>query len=201
MSPSVVVFDVGGVLVDWQPHLAWMDELGSVEAVSAFMERIDFKARNVRGDGGARFADLAAELPDPQDRRRLADYVALYTKTVMNPVPGTWQVLDRLKSQGVPLHAITNWSAETWPEGLKVQPRLGEVFGVTVVSGEEGIMKPDPRIFEILCGRAGVAPSECVFIDDAAHNVAGACAVGMDGIHFTGAQALEIALQDRGLLP
>jgi len=201
MNPSVVVFDIGGVLVDWQPHLAWMDELGSVEAVTAFMERIDFKARNLRGDGGARFAELAAELEDAEDQRRLAAYVSLYTKTVMNPVPGTWDVLDQLKARGVPLHAITNWSAETWPEGLKAQPRLGEVFGVTVVSGEEGITKPDARIFEILCARAGVAAAECVFIDDGLHNVEGARAAGMEGIHFTGADALAAELQSRGLLP
>lgn len=200
MNPSIVVFDIGGVLVDWQPHLAWIEELGSADAVAAFMERIDFKTRNARGDGGARFSDMAAELTDPDDRRRLEEYVSLYTKTVMNPVPGTWEVLDRLKACGTPLHAITNWSAETWPEGLKAHPRLGEVFDVTVVSGQEGVMKPDARIFEILCTRADVAPSDCVFIDDGLHNVDGARAAGMDGIHFRGADALEAALRDRGLL-
>lgn len=200
MNPSIVVFDIGGVLVDWQPHLAWIEELGSADAVAAFMERIDFKTRNARGDGGARFSDMAAELTDPDDRRRLEEYVSLYTKTVMNPVPGTWEVLDQLKACGTPLHAITNWSAETWPEGLKAHPRLGEVFDVTVVSGQEGVMKPDARIFEILCTRADVAPSDCVFIDDGLHNVDGARAAGMDGIHFRGADALEAALRDRGLL-
>ncbi|MEM1351698.1 MAG: HAD family phosphatase [Pseudomonadota bacterium] len=200
MNPSVVVFDIGAVLVDWQPHLAWMDELGSVEAVTEFMQRIDFKSRNMRGDNGERFADLAAELPDPEDQRRLAAYVSLYTKTVMNPVLGTWEILDRLKADGVPVHAITNWSAETWPEGLKAQPRLGEVFGVTVVSGQEGVVKPNARIFELLCERASVAPEDCVFIDDGLHNIEGARAVGMDGIHFTGADALEADLKTRGML-
>lgn len=200
MSAPVVVFDIGGVLVDWQPHFAWMDELGSREAVEAFMDRIDFKVRNARADAGERFGPLAAEIADPDDQRRLADYVARYTSTVQAQIPGTWALVDRLRARDIPLHAITNWSAETWPEGLKAQPRLGEVFGVTIVSGQEGIAKPDTAIFELFCARAGVAPADCVFIDDGAHNVVGARAIGMDGIHFTDADALEAALIDRGLL-
>ncbi len=200
MSPSVVVFDIGGVLVDWQPHLAWLDEMGSRDAVEAFMARIDFRALNLRADAGERFADLAATLPDRGDARRLAAYVDAYPKTVEHRIEGTWDILDQLRAQGTPVHAITNWSAETWPRGLLAQPRLAEVFGVTVVSGQEGMIKPDPRIFRLLCTRAGVAPQDCVFIDDGPHNVDGARATGMDGIHFTGPDALAAALSDRGLL-
>ncbi|MEM8581313.1 MAG: HAD family phosphatase [Pseudomonadota bacterium] len=200
MTPRAVVFDIGGVLVDWKPHLAWLEELGTIHAVSAFMERVDFKTRNARADGGARFADLASEIDEPEDARRLEAYVSLYTRTVKDRIEGTWDILDRLKAAGIEVHAITNWSAETWPEGLKVQPRLAKVFGVTVVSGEEGVMKPDARIFHVLCARAGLEPSECVFIDDGPHNVEGAKASGMDGIHFTGVEALEESLRERGLL-
>ena len=200
MSPSVVVFDIGGVLVEWQPHLAWLDELGSREAVEAFMARIDFPARNLRADSGARFADLAAELDDPDDRRLLASYVDRYPRTVPQAIDETWALLDRLTARGVPVHAITNWSAETWPRGLTVHPRLGTAFGVTVVSGQEGVVKPDARIFEILCERAGVAPEDCVFIDDGPHNAEGARAVGMEGIHFTSPAQLERDLTARGLL-
>ena len=199
MTPSVVVFDIGGVLVDWKPHLAWIDELGE-DGAHAFIERTDFVARNVRGDNGERFADMADEIADPDDRRRFAEYVDRYTLTVPDAVPGTWDVLDRLNDGGIPLHAITNWSAETWPEGLKVHPRLGEVFGTTVVSGQEGVMKPSVRIFEILCERAGVSPADCVFIDDSPKNVEGAKAAGMDAVHFTGAGPLADALTERGLL-
>lgn len=195
-----VVFDIGGVLVDWQPHLAWIDELGSRDAVEAFMTRIAFKDRNARADNGERFVDLAEELTDADDAALLKAYVPNYARTVKHRVEGTWDVLNRLKAQGTPVHAITNWSAETWPEGLKAQPALGEVFGVAVVSGQEGIMKPDARIFQILCDRAGVAPEDCIFIDDGLHNVRGARAVGMDAIHFTGAQALSEALETRGVL-
>jgi FMN phosphatase YigB (HAD superfamily) len=200
MTPSVVVFDIGNVLVDWQPHLAWEDEFSSRAQVQEFMQRVDFAARNLRADEGARFADLAQELDDPEDRRRLADYVPNYARTVRNAVPGSWEVLDDLRTRGVPVHAITNWSAETWPEGLKAHPRLGEVFGTLVISGEEGVLKPERKIFEILCERAGVAAQDCVFIDDSEKNVEGARAAGWDAIHFTGADALRQALVARGLL-
>lgn len=200
MNPSVVVFDIGGVLVDWKPHLAWSPELGSDEAALEFMERIGFADRNKRADGGERFADLAADIADAEDRRRLEDYVRFYSRTVVDPVPGTWDVVDRLLAKEVPLHAITNWSAETWSEGVKVHPRLGEVFGTIVVSGEEGFQKPDPRIFACLCDRAKVSADACVFIDDSLHNVEGAKAAGMDAIHFNDADALESELTRRGLL-
>ncbi|MEO0655484.1 MAG: HAD family hydrolase, partial [Pseudomonadota bacterium] len=165
MNPTQVVFDIGGVLVDWQPHHAWLDHFGSQEATEAFLTRTDFREKNARADGGATFADLAKELADTEDRALFAEYVARYPLTVQDAIPGTWAVLDRLKAQGAPVHAITNWSAETWPEGLKVHPRLGEVFDTLVVSGREHMMKPDTRIYTLLAERAGVAPADCVFID------------------------------------
>ncbi|MEM0946409.1 MAG: HAD family phosphatase [Pseudomonadota bacterium] len=199
MTPTVVVFDIGGVLVDWQPHLAWSDTLG-IDGAKSFMARVDFLEKNKRADHGERFEDLAAEIDDVEDRRRLGAYVSLYARTVPHAVPGTWEIVDRLIAHGVPLHGITNWSAETWPEGLKVHPRLDEIFGTLVVSGRERISKPEKGIFDLLCARAGVTPSDCVFIDDGPHNVDGARAAGMDAIHFTGAATLEQELSDRGLL-
>lgn len=197
---KTVIFDIGGVLVDWQPHMAWMHTLGSRADVDAFMTRISFTEKNIRADNGERFDDLAAELDNEDDAQLLRAYVPNYQRTVQDRIEESWAILDQLKQNGTPVHAITNWSAETWPEGLKAQPRLAEVFGVTVVSGQEGVMKPDARIFQMLCDRAGIAPSDAIFIDDGPHNVDGARAVGMDGIHFTSPQALSQALQTRGVL-
>ena len=199
MSAQAVVFDIGGVLVDWHPHLAWSPEMGE-DGARAFMARIEFRARNLRADGGETFADLAAELDDPEDAVRLAAYPSLYARTVQGRVVGTWAVLEELKARGVPTHAITNWSAETWPVGVTVHPQLGEVFGTLIVSGREGITKPDPRIFRLLCARAGLAPEACLFVDDGAHNVESARAAGMDGHHFIDAAAFRDALVGRGLL-
>lgn len=200
MTPTNVIFDIGGVLVDWQPHLAWIDHFGSRAATEAFLTRTDFRAKNARADAGATFAELALEVEDPTDRALFADYIARFALTVPDALPGTWAILDRLQAQDTPIHAITNWSAETWPEGVKVHPRLAEVFQTLVVSGQEHMMKPDPRIYALLTKRAGVAPGDCVFIDDAPHNVEGARAAGMDAIHFTDPNALEAALKSRVLL-
>ncbi|NOD36734.1 MULTISPECIES: HAD family phosphatase [unclassified Ruegeria] len=197
---KAVVFDIGNVLIRWDPHLAWLHEMGSREAVAEFLTRIDFQDRNLRADGGENFADLASELDDVEDQRRLSVYVERYAMTVPQKIEGTWQLLYRLKEQGTQVHAITNWSAETWPVGVGAHPELGDVFGVTVVSGQEKLLKPQPEIFHRLCERAGLAPENCIFIDDGLHNVDGARAVGMDGIHFTTPQALESALTERGFL-
>ncbi len=200
MNPTHVVFDIGGVLVDWRPHMAWSARMGSEAAAKDFMERIDFYSLNKRADGGETFAALSTEIEDPEDSAQLADYPALYARTVARPIDGTWALLDRMAANGTPIHAITNWSAETWPEGLRIHPRLGTVFKTLVISGREQISKPDAGIFTMLCVRAGIHPDEAVFIDDTAENVEGARAIGMDGIHFTTPEALERALQDRGLL-
>ncbi len=199
MSVDTVVFDIGGVLIDWHARLAWRDELGDAET-DAFMARVGFDKINLACDGGARFTDAAKDIADPEDGARLAQYVARYTKTVPDKLTGTWDILYALKDKGVPLHAITNWSAETWPEGVKAHPELAQVFGTTVVSGEVGMIKPGKAIYQLLCDRAGLKPEQCVFIDDGAHNCIGAKAAGMDAIHFTGAETLRNALEIRGLL-
>ncbi len=199
MTLNSVVFDIGGVLVDWQPHLAWSDDLG-VDGAKAFLARIGFDKINFACDAGVRFEDAARCVANPDDAARLSDYVARYTRTVQNKIAGTWDILYKLKNNGVAVHAITNWSAETWPEGLKAHPELGEVFGTTVVSGRVGVVKPSVEIYRLLCTRADVSPDTCVFIDDGLHNCLGAKAAGMDAIHFTSPEKLLVDLQDRRLL-
>ena len=199
-KPTVAVFDIGNVLVDWQPHLAWMDEFETRAEAEAFMARIDFPALNLRGDGGETFDAMANEISDPADARRFRAYLDRYALTIPNPIEGTWEIIARLKDRGTPVHAITNWSAETWPIGVAVHPRLGEVFGTTIVSGQERVLKPEARIFELLCQRADVAAAECVFIDDRSDNVTGAKAAGMDAILFTDPPSLELEFASRGML-
>ncbi|MEP1768817.1 MAG: HAD family phosphatase [Sulfitobacter sp.] len=200
MRATNVVFDIGGVLVDWFAHLAWADKLGSPQAAKEFMARVNFKERNARADGGVPFAQLASEVAAPEDAALVAEYPALFQKTVPSKISGTWDILAQLQARKIPLHAITNWSAETWPEGLKAHPQLGEVFETLVVSGREGMIKPDRRIFELFCARAGVAAQACIFIDDSLPNVTSARGIGMDAVHFTDSAQLETDLTARGLL-
>lgn len=197
---KAVVFDIGKVLIAWDARLAFAPALGSLEAAEAFIARVNFMDLNLRADGGETFADLAQEIADPADRALFRRYPEFFAASVPQAIEGTWDLLDALRARGYAIHAITNWSAETWPVGLATHPRLGRAFGVTVVSGQVGLLKPDARIYALLCARAQVAPQECLFIDDSAANVAGARAAGMQAEHFTTPDVLESALQGRGLL-
>ena len=197
---KAVVFDIGKVLIDWDARLAFAPALGSLEAAEAFIARVNFTDLNLRADGGETFADLAQEIADPADRAVFETYVSRYALAVPHAIEGTWELLDALRARGYAIHAITNWSAETWPVGVAAHPRLGSAFGVTIVSGRERVLKPDPRIFALLCERAGLAPADCLFIDDSPKNVAGARAFGMQAELFTSPEALETVLIDRGLL-
>jgi 2-haloacid dehalogenase len=199
LSLRAVVFDIGNVLVNWDARAAFIDELGGTAAVDAFLFRTDFYNRNLRADGGEKWADLASEIADPKDRALFAAYPSRFAACLPSAIDSSWAVLDSLRARGLFIHAITNWSAETWPMGVGAYPRLGTAFGVTIVSGREGVIKPDPRIFALLCDRAGLGPRECLFIDDAAKNVQGARDFGMDAIHFTGPDALQAGLALRGL--
>jgi 2-haloacid dehalogenase len=194
-----VVFDIGAVLVDWDPALAWADEMGEAET-QAFLKRINFDKLNLACDAGTSFADAAALIENPEDAARLAQYVARYAQTVPHKIQGSWDILFALKQAGTRVFAITNWSAETWIEGCKVHPELAEVFEATIVSGQVGMIKPSVEIFRHFCAEAGVDPGDCIFIDDGLHNCLGARTAGMDAIHFTGPDALAEGLRQRGLL-
>ena len=194
-----VVFDIGAVLVEWDPALAWVDDLGLSET-DAFLERINFDKLNLACDAGATFNEAASLLDDPNDAALLRQYVERYAQTVPNKIQGTWDILNTLKAKNVRVFAITNWSAETWPEGCKAHQELAEVFEFTVVSGQVGMIKPSVEIFSHFCVEAGVDPIDCIFTDDGLHNCLGAKAAGMDAIQFTGPDALEAGLKQRGLL-
>lgn len=194
-----VVFDIGAVLVEWQPELAWADELG-LDGAREFIDRIGFDKINLACDAGASFASASKEIANPEDAARLARYVSRYHLTVPRKITGTWDCLYDLSDRGVSLHAITNWSAETWPAGLRAHPELGQVFETTIVSGKVGMIKPSVGIFQLFCDRADVPAHRCIFIDDGQHNCIGAKAAGMDAIHFTCPKALRTDLEDKGVL-
>lgn len=195
-----IIFDIGNVLVRWDAAAAFAPALASREAALAFLDRTGFHALNLRADGGEAFADLSLELADPEDRALFATYTQNYAATISDAIESTWALMDRLRANGHAIHAITNWSAETWDTGVALHPRLGQSFATLVVSGHERVIKPDAAIFALLCQRAGVTPADCVFIDDSPANVEGARTFGMDAIHFTTPEALDAALDARGLL-
>lgn len=199
---STVVFDLGGVLVDWDPRYLYRRLLPDDEAVERFLDEVDFAGWNHRQDAGGSWAEAveAHSAEHPHHRELLAAYPARFRETLGGEVPGTAQVLRELHAGGIRLLALTNWSAETFPHARELFGFL-DLFEDVVVSGEEGLAKPDPAVFRLLLDRHGLDPRETVFVDDSAANVAAAAATGMVALRFRDATTLRADLRRLGLLP
>lgn len=199
---EAVVFDIGNVLIRWHPDRAIARTHPQRPAALDWLERVGFYDWNLEQDRGRTLAEAlpVIDAAHPGAGAVLADYRDTFADTIREPISGTWALAERLAARGVALHAITNWSAELFPVARGLYPRLETLFGVTVVSGAEGMIKPDPAIYALLCERAGVAAGDCLFVDDSPKNVKGALAAGMAAHHFTGPEGLEADLMARGLL-
>jgi 2-haloacid dehalogenase len=200
---SVAIFDLGGVLLHWDPRLLYRKLFnGDEAAVDHFLATVCTTEWNERQDAGRSFADATMELlPRHADKRELIEaWGKRFDEMVPGAIEGTVAVLAELKQRDVPIYAITNWSAETFPP-MRRRFAFLEWFGDIVVSGAEGVMKPDPRIFHILLQRQRIAPESAVFVDDVAANAAAADALGIQGIHFRAPDQLRGELVASGLLP
>jgi 2-haloacid dehalogenase len=182
----VVVFDLGGVLLDWDPrHLYRKLFPGDAAAMEAFLGEVCTVEWNERQDAGRTFAEAVAELmPRHEDKRHLIEaFGRRFDEMIPGALDGAVEIVRELKARGVPLYALTNWSSETFPPQRVRFPFLDWFDGI-VVSGDEGVIKPDLRIFRILLDRYGLAAGESVFIDDSPMNAQAASALGIHGIHF-----------------
>ena len=198
---TVAVFDLGGVLLDWNPRHLYRKLFTDETAMEQFLATVCTTEWNKRQDAGRSFADAVRELlPLHGDKRELIEaFGERFGEMVAGPIPGAVEILAELKDRGVPLFAITNWSAETFPAQRDRFPFISWFRGI-VVSGSEGVIKPDPRIFQILCERYGIAPKSAIFVDDVADNAAAAAALGIRGIHFRSPAQLHEELTALGLL-
>lgn len=201
LSPAAVVFDLGNVLIDWDPAAAIAAGVGEDEA-RRFMaaEDFDFMAWNHGPDSGGSWAEAEAEVrrTHPHWAEHALSYRRHFTASLLGEVPGTAEVVRELHAAQVPLLGLTNWSAELYPhapERFAVLALLDHV----VVSGEVGAAKPDPAAYRAVIERAGVPPERLVFVDDKQVNVDAAAALGMDAIRFTTADELRRQLRERGL--
>jgi 2-haloacid dehalogenase len=196
-----VIFDIGGVLIDWNPRYLYSKLLQDEAAIKAFLAEIGFNEWNRRLDGGGLWGPAIAELVarHPHHKALIEAAHLRWHEMLPGDIPGTVAILERLSRQGVPLYAITNYSTEKWIETQARFPFFGH-FRDIVVSGDEKMLKPDAAIFQLCLQRNGLEPEACVFIDDVPHNVAGAAAVGIDGILFETPEKLSADLTARGLL-
>ena len=199
---SVAIFDLGGVLLEWNPRFLYRKLFdGDEAAMEHFLATVCTTEWNERQDAGRSFAEATRELlPHHADKVELIEaFGKRFGEMIRGPIDGAVEVLAELRQRGVPIYAITNWSAETFPPQRQRFAFLSWFQGI-VVSGMEGVMKPDPRIFRVLLERHGVAPESAVFIDDVADNAAAASALGIHGIHFRSPEQLRRELVAVGML-
>ena len=196
---DTVVFDLGNVLVQWDPYLPFVGRMERAD-VEAFFAEIDFASFNHRQDAGRPWATARAELVDrfPQHVAALDLYLDHFSDSIAGPVPGSSELVRELIGAGIRVLGLTNWSAETYHLAVPAAPVIGLLEGV-LVSGEVGIAKPDPRIFALLAEQFAVEPASTVFTDDAAGNVLAARTAGYVGLQFTGADRLRGDLVALGL--
>ena len=201
MSTKAVVFDLGGVLIDWDPRYLYRKLLADEAAVEEFLATVCTPEWNAELDRGRPFAEGVAELAErhPEHAAAIAAYHQRWPEMLAGDLPDTVEVLAELRAAGVPLYALTNWSAETFAI-TRERFEFLDWFDGLLVSGEEGMTKPDPAFFQLLLDRFGLDPGATVLVDDAEANVAAARELGIDAIRFTGPGQLRRELSARRLL-
>ncbi len=199
---SIAVFDLGGVLVDWNPRYLYRKLFdGDEAAMEHFLANVCTQSWNSQQDAGRPFAEACAELKleHPTHAELIDAWFLRQREMVIGPIQGTVDILSELRARKVPLYAVSNWSAETFPISLQRFDFLHWFEGI-VLSGDVRTIKPDPRIYEHFFKRHAIEPSQTVFVDDLPRNVETANALGMHGILFTDPPALRDELVKLGLL-
>ena len=199
--PSAVIFDIGRVLYEWDPRYLYQRLIPEAHALDTFLRDVVTTEWHFQHDQGRDFADTSAELIalHPQHAELIAAWGPRFAESIPGPVAGMHELVARLDEGGVPLFAITNFSHEFFPPFRRAEAALFDRFRDIVVSGAERLVKPDAAIYRLALDRFGLRADEAVFIDDNADNVAGAEAVGMAAILFTGADDLARRLRALGL--
>ncbi len=201
-SPAIAVFDLGGVLIDWDPRYLYRKLFnGDDAAMEHFLTHVCNQTWNEKQDAGRNFAEAAAELTAifPDNAPLIHAWLERFDEMMAGPIGGTVEVLKELRAKQAPLYALSNWPTETFPIAQRRFDFLGWFNGM-VVSGVEKVIKPDPRLFRILMERHDIAPENAVFIDDREVNTEAARKLGFHAIHFTTPPALRQKLQTLGML-
>lgn len=189
---KTIIFDLGGVLIDWNPRYLYRKLLDSEAEVESFLSRICTHDWNEQQDAGRPFAEGIALLSQehPEERHLIEAYFERWSEMLGGALEETVEVLDGLRQRDVELFALTNFSAETFPIARERFEFLKWFEGI-LVSGEEGMKKPDHRIFHLLAERFNLKLEGAAFIDDVPKNVEAAQELGVHAIHFTSASKLQ----------
>jgi 2-haloacid dehalogenase len=199
---DVVVFDLGGVLIDWNPrHLFRSMFPPDGDEMERFLSEVCSPAWIARIDAGEPFAGAVADLcaRHPEHEAMIRAFHERWPETVAGAIGPTVRVVEDLKAAGVRLLALSNWSAETFPLVAGRFPFL-RLFEGVLISGDAGYAKPAPEIFEGLLEQFSLDVERCVFVDDHEPNVKTARSLGFDAIRFVDSDDLRAELERRGLL-
>ena len=197
----IVVFDIGNVLLRWNPRNLYRNVFDDDERMERFLATalaMDFVSHtDIAEDFAGALEARAKSFPEFAEELRM--FRPRWIETLGGPIEENVALLRRLRTSGKPVYALSNFARETFALAERHHDFLSE-FDERVISGHVGVVKPDQRIYEILFERVGRRPNELLFIDDSAANVRAAEALGMPTIHFTPGVDLENELVTRGVL-
>jgi len=198
---DTVIFDLGNVLIAWDPRRLYRQLFDDEARMEWFLREVCSSAWNEQQDAGRPWTEATALLRAqfPEHEELIDAYHLRWEETLVGAMDDSVALLAQLRERGVRLLALTNWSQETFPIARQRFAFLQWFEGI-VVSGEEKLIKPDPRIYQRLLERYGVEPSTALYIDDSARNVAAAEALGMQGWWFRDADGLRQRLVELQLL-
>jgi 2-haloacid dehalogenase len=204
MKPNinVIIFDLGGVLIDWNPRYVYRQIFDNEEKIDWFFQNICTGEWNENQDAGRSLQEATEELVArfPGYENEIRAFYGRWEEMLGGPISETVEIFKELKQSGkFRMFALTNWSAETFPVALERFVFLKWFDGI-VVSGEEKTRKPFEKIYNVLLERYNINPSEALFIDDSLRNLEGAKSSGMSVIHFQSPENLRQTLLDFKLL-
>lgn len=190
---DTIIFDLGAVLIDWNPRHLYRKIYKTEEEITWFLENICTHEWNEKQDAGRPFEEATQELLEkfPEHEFAIRAWYGRWQETMNGPIHGTVEILKEIRdSKKYRLYALTNWSEQTFPWALQQFEFLHWFEGI-VVSGHEKTRKPFPEFYQILFDRYNVNPANALFIDDSLRNIEGAKAVGLAGIHFQSPEQLK----------
>lgn len=199
---KAIIFDFGNVLLEWDPRHVYRRYFPNDEAaMEKFLHEVNFMEWNAQQDKGRTFVEGVAELSSkfPQYAGLIQAFHENWTDSIGSHLQGTVEVMKRLQAAGYPLYGLSNWSAETFPL-MRDKFEFFNLLDDIVISGEVGMIKPEPEIFEHVLERIGRPASACLFIDDAAANIEQARRMGFVTIHFRSPEQLEHELHQLRVL-
>jgi 2-haloacid dehalogenase/putative hydrolase of the HAD superfamily len=200
-SSKAVLFDIGNVLVRWDPRTLYAKIFPDPTERDRFLAEVCTMAWHVQHDAGVSWDDTVPALTaqHPHYAQAIAAWRDRWDEMFSGVIPETEAAIEALHARGVPVYGLTNMSVETFPSTMAMSPAT-QRFADVIVSGHEKVIKPDRRIFEIVCERSGLQPQDFFFIDDSLPNIEAARAIGFHTHHFTDPAALRPDLERHGLL-